>query len=450
MKLRKPVWTEGLFLTQHHFQELDRYHEDYTNERFHAALPQGFGVTQLEIDERALASGQFKIKQISAILPDGTPITCGEQFEDAPPPRQVDSAFLSHMPSLGIHIALPHESDVTGSVDLENKAGTLARFVRQTARVTDNNSGIGQQDVPWGRPNLRILVGDERREAFDSLQIAELVRGGANTLLLRDTFVPPILRISVSPFIMAGFRRVLTAMITRQRALAAARRQRTAAAIDFQASDAAKFWLLNTINESIPVFAHLVDYGGAHPEQAYRALAELIGKLCTFAVDGDPTTIPKFNFLALGDVFEPMFARALSLLHAVIAERYVEIPLKLQNDVHFGRIEDPQILRYNFFLAVSGSMPETELRERLPRLTKIAAWSRIEMLRNMAVSGVPIELEYHPPGALPVRPGVVFFRLQKTQDFWMEIQNTGTIALYHPLPQDRLSLSLYGVDPQNL
>ena len=451
MKLRKPVWTEGLFLTQHHFQSQDRYHEDYVNERFHAALPQSWGVIQLEIDERGLSAGQFRLNQITAILPDGTPISCGVELDDAPAPRQVDAAFAAHMTSLAVHLALPHESDASANVDLEPKPGSIARHARQERRVADGNTGIAQQDVPWARPNFKLLIGDERREAFDSLQIAELVRGTGGSIVLRDTFVPPVLRLRASPFLLTGFGRVLRAMTTRQRALASSRRQRSAAAIDFQASDAAKFWLLNALNESIPAVAHLVDHGEAHPEDAYLVLAELIGKLCTFAVDGDPTTIPKFNLLALGDVFEPMFARALSLLNAVIAERYVEIPLQRRDDgMHLGKIEESSILRYEFFLAVSGTLPEADVRDRLPKLSKVASWGQIGALLNSAVNGIRIELEYRPPGALPARPGLMFFKLQKTPDYWLDIQGTGTIALYHPLPREALNLSLYAVDPENL
>jgi type VI secretion system protein ImpJ len=334
---------------------------------------------------------------------------------------------------------------------LEHKPGSMARHVRQQTRVTDSNTGIAQQDVPWARPNLRLLLGDERREAFESLQIAELIRGPAGTFALRDTFVPPVLRIRASSFLVAGFSRVLRAMTTRQRSLSASRRQRSAAAIDFQASDAAKFWLLNALNESIPAFSHLVDHGDAHPEEAYLTLAELIGRLCTFASDGDPTTIPKFNFLNLGDVFEPMFARALSLLSAVIAERYVEIPLQLRDDgMHLGKIEDAAVLRYEFFMATTGSLPEADVRDRLPKLAKVASWRQIGALLNSAVNGVRIELEYRPPGALPAKPGMMFFRLQKTADYWPDIQGTGTIAFYHPLPREALNLALYAVDPENL
>ena len=49
-----------------------------------------------------------------------------------------------------------------------------------------------------------------------------------------------------------------------------------------------------------------------------------------------------------------------------------------------------------------------------------------------------------------MRPGVSFFRVQNTPEYWPDIQGTGTIAIYHPLPKEAVELSLYAVDPENL
>jgi type VI secretion system protein ImpJ len=240
-------------------------------------------------------------------------------------------------------------------------------------------------------------------------------------------------------------------MTAKQRTLADSRRQRTAAAVEFQASDSAKFWLLNALNLSIPAISHIVDHATDHPEQAYLHLAQLIGQLCTFAVEGDPTTIPKFNYLELGDVFDPMFDRAHKLLDAVLAERFVEIPLTKREDGMFlGQITDSNLLRYSFFLAATGSVPEAQLRDRMPKLTKIASWSQIGAILNSAVNGLKMELEYTPPGALPLKPGVVFFKVVRTPEYWNDIAGTGTIAIYQPIDPQGVTLHLYAVDPTNL
>jgi type VI secretion system protein ImpJ len=449
MSLKKPIWTDGLFVTQHHFQQLDRYHEGLIDERIRALGPYVWGIQNVELDERALGSGQLKIREMSAILPTGTAVACSDSEGDGPPPRNVEGLFPASVERLPIYVGIAHVRDNAPNVGSEIKGILAARFVEQTARVTDFNTGTDEHELAWARPSLRFLIGDERRESFDVIQVAELVRSPSGGLAQNPTFVPPILEVRASPYLMDRFRRILSAMTARQRALMHSRRQRTAAAIESQSSDAVRFWLLDAINQYIPVISHLADHGTMHPENAYLVLAQLIGRLCTMAVDGDPTTIPKFNYLALGEVFEPMVVRALNLIETVIAERYTEIPLQRREDgMNIGQIQDANVLRQEWFLAASGGLSEAELRDRLPKLMKIASWSQIGPLLSSAVNGVRLELEYRPPGALPVKPGVVFFRVQRTPDFWPDIQGTGTIALYHPLGAG-VELALYAVDAQS-
>ncbi len=448
---RKLVWTEGLFVTQHHFQQQDRYHEELLQERLSAAMAFEWGITDVEIDERALSAGQVKINRLKAILPDGTPISVGEGLDDAVPIRAIEAAFTAQMRNFEIHVAIANETDNQANTELEGKPGALTRWVRTTSSALDINSATQESQISWARNNLRILFGDERRDSFDAIRVGELVRASTGAVVFKETHVPPVLQVRASPFLIAGFRRLLGAMTARQRSLAEGRRMRTAAAIDFAASDAAKFWLLNALNTFIPQISHIVDLGTMHPEHAYLTLAQLIGTLCTFAVDGDPTAIPKFNYLTLGDVFGPMFELVMNLLNAVILERYVQIPLQKREDgMYLGKMEDPKVLRYEFYLAAAGSVPEPQVRDRLPKLLKIASWGQIGQILNSAVNGAKIELEFRPPGALPIKPGVTFFKVIRTPDFWGDIAGTGTIALYQPVDPNALTLTLYAVDPANL
>jgi type VI secretion system protein ImpJ len=451
VKPRKLVWTEGLFVTQHHFQQMDRYHEWLIAERLRSAVPYEWGVLDIEVDERALAAEQFKLNRLTVVLPDGSPIEHGESTGDPVPPRAFGSAFPAQVKSLDVYVALTHESDTMPNVDLDGKGGGALRYMREQASVVDVNTGVGEHNLQYARPNLSLLFGDERKDAFDAIRIAQITRASTGVPALRETFIPPVLRISASHYLVGRFRKLLATITAKQRTLADSRKQRTAAAVEFQASDSAKFWLLNALNLSIPAIAHIVDHATDHPEQAYLHLAQLIGQLCTFAVDGDPTTIPKFNYLELGEVFEPMFDRAHKLLEAVLAERYVEIPLTKREDGMFlGQITDSNLLRFAFFMAASGSVPEAQLRDRMPRLTKIASWSQIGAILNSAVNGLKMELEYTPPGALPIKPGVVFFKVNRTPEYWNDIAGTGTIAIYQPIDPQGVTLHLYAVDPTNL
>ena len=72
------------------------------------------------------------------------------------------------------------------------------------------------------------------------------------------------------------------------------------------------------------------------------------------------------------------------------------------------------------------------------------------MKSNAATNGAKLDLEYRPPGALPIKPGVIFFKVVRTPEYWNDIAGTGTIAIYQPIDPQGVTLHLYAVDPTNL
>jgi type VI secretion system protein ImpJ len=101
-------------------------------------------------------------------------------------------------------------------------------------------------------------------------------------------------------------------------------------------------------------------------------------------------------------------------------------------------------------MAVSGTYTLAQLREHIPRLTKIASARQIGAIVNSAVNGARLAFEQYPPGALPVKPDVVFFRVETVGDFWNDMVATGSVAIYEPMDPNAVRLNLYAVDPDTL
>ena len=448
---RKPLWIEGLFLEPHHLQRQDGYHERLLSRRLGAVLTNDWGVIDLEIDARALQAGELRIVRLDAILPDGTPVSVDEANGDSLPPRRFELGHgaNAHRP-LDVYVGLAQERSHVANVDLKSDPATTARYLRSQSTVADVNTGTDERSVDWARLNLRLLFGDERRDMFDVLRVAQVSRSTSGAVALAERFVPAVLKVGASSFLTNGFRRVLRAMVEKQQQLASARRQRSATMIDFQAGDAAKFWLLHTLNGMLPAVAEVVDKPSTTAREAYGVLSSLIGQLCTFDVEGDPMAIPRFDYLALGDVFEPMFVTCIDLLERVIAERYVQIPLEAREGLMVGELRDPAIFQHAFYLAVTGSYSEAQVREHVPKLTKISALQQMGVLLHSHVNGARLALEHRPPGALPIKPGVTFFRVETSGDFWTQMVASGTFAIHAPFDPSALQMALYAVDPSTL
>lgn len=448
MTVKKPIWSEGLFVCEHHLQQQDRYHESYVDERLRAFGRPSWGVSEILIDTDALAQGQFRLRKIVAILPDGTPIDADETG-GLPESRDLNDLFGATRRTLPVLLGLPLESSSRANVG-EGAAHT--RMSRESGFLSDYNDGGREQELSWAAPRLRLLAGDESREGFTTIQIADLLRTQSGALVARDTFVPPCFSLQGSDFLVASARRIASAVATRARAISASRIQRTESRVEFSDSEAAKMLLLMSLNRALPQLNHFAHNHHLHPEDFHVFLASFAGELCTFVANVDPSTLPRYSYLNLGDSFEALVARILSLLsEAGETERYVEIPLKRREDgMYLGRIEDSRLLRHHFFLAARSTLSEAELHQQLPKLSKIASWGQIASLLNSAVHGARIELEFRPSSALPVRPGVSFFKIQKSPEYWQDIMGTGTIAIYHTLGADAVTLSLYAVDQENL
>ena len=449
----KPIWTEGLFLSQHHFQLQDLYHEALLRERIGAVRRFDWGILDLEVDERLLQAGQFRLQRLEAVWPDGLVVRCGGSSDVPPPePRSFEGIFAPEAQHLDVYAGLASESLASGNVAAPGEPVLHRRFSRLAKSVGDFNSGGAPQEVELAVPNLRILFDTESRERLSTVQIAQLVRQPGGRVIVRDNYVPPVLRISAAPFLTAGLQRVLGALVTRQRELASARKQRNVSNIEFHFTDARRFWLLHTLNAAIPRLAHLL-HSKAHPEEVYLALVELVGQLCTFAADADPASLPAFNYTELGGLFEQLFARVISLLAIDSVPTYVELTLERRQDGMFvGKIPDPRLANHEFFVAVKSALPEPVIRERVPQLIKIAAWTQVYDVVKQMRQGVRAEVEWHPSSALPLKPGVCFFRLRREGPFWEGIASTGTMALYLPVDADwkDASLQVYAVSPEYL
>ena len=145
--------------------------------------------------------------------------------------------------------------------------------------MPDVNSGASAEELEWARPNLRLFLGNERRDGYGVVRVAELIRQASGRAIIRDNHVPPVLHLEASAFLQSGLNRVLTVASSRQKDLAAERGQRVPGNVEFHATNAQTFWLLHTLNGVIPVLAHLMETPRAHPEELYLVLAGLVGQL---------------------------------------------------------------------------------------------------------------------------------------------------------------------------
>lgn len=434
---QRPVWSEGMLMSPQHLQSLDRFHEGLLAARVSALSPYDWGIAAIELDPAALGAGQVRLQRFAGVLPDGATVVFDEDDKAGPPPRDAAEHFPASARALEVHLCIARERDGVSSCAEEGNAAARSRYLVASRPVQDSTADAGATvSVAFARPNLVLLFGDEPRDDYESMKIAEIVRGASGQLELSPNYVPPCLRISASPWLLAAVRQIAARVLGKQRELTAGRGQREASG-GLSASELSRTLQLLALNGSVPVISHLAEAADASARDAWLVLARLAGELATFSQGVDPATLPKFAYGDLRATFEPLVARLTAMLGGLALAQYLTVPLEQRSGgLHLARIQDDRILRSQLFLAVKSDLSEAQVAEQLPRLCKIASSAEIQGLVQAAAPGLPLRVEHRPPPQIPLRPGVVYFSLAADNRYWQGILANKNLVLYLPPPFD--------------
>jgi len=448
-KYRKIVWNEGMLLTPHHFQQLDNYFEGQLTSRVQSALQYDYGVLDLQVNNEAIANGNFQITVCRAVLQDGLVVNVPDA-EAVPDLRPVGDHFHPEQERLGVHLAIPAKKFGEANFQASGgKANTNLRFLQEGSMVKDETTGSNEQPVAYAKSNLRLIFDDEVRDGFTSMKIAELQRTPTGQLKIAEDYIPPILKISASIWLTSMLRQIVEILITKSGSLGEQRRQSRASLADFTTSEVAVFWLLHTVNSSVPTMAHFFRSPLIHPERIYLEMASLVGKLMTFSTDYNPKDIVKYDHDDLYFTFYNLSSSLKELLETVIPSRCVPIILeKTRDTLYVGRIEDERLLKEaGFYLAVKSQMPEAKLIEGVPRVVKIASRDAIDQVIGAALPGVVLTHANPPPAPIPARVGFKYFMLDTIGPYWNGIRGSKVIAVHVPdeIPDEKLEM--YAVKP---
>jgi type VI secretion system protein ImpJ len=436
-----------LFLTPHHFQQWDRYHEDLLNFRLRTLTTFTWGAEELQFNEQSLENGVFELQRCSAVLPDGLAVDVPE-MDPPPPSRSFLDIFPPDQDVMDVFLAIPILRSGSANVSMSTgQADPMARYSRIQSSVDDQNTGENSTPVAVAAKNLRLIFGAESLDNHTALKIAEVRRTPEGTMVQDRTFIPPAISIAAAPSLTEIVRRLIEVLSAKSTTLGEQRRQKGPGVVDFTTSDVANFWLLHTVNSYIPLMMHYNHVRRIHPEQLFLAMASLAAELMTFVTEGHPSELPKYIHTDLTKTFTELDTKLRVLLETVIPTRCVPIPLeRTKESLYIGRILDERLpAGAEFFLAVYAKMAEAQLIERVPRKSKIASVDTINYLLGQALPGVLLRPVPIPPGPVPVRMGFKYFRLEKLGTYWDTIAASKNICIYFPAEFPDLRLELYAV-----
>ncbi|MCW5635494.1 MAG: type VI secretion system baseplate subunit TssK [Rubrivivax sp.] len=435
------IWSQGMFLQPHHFQQQTRYLEGLVDARVRGANPHAWGFAELVLDEGQLATGRVALLRASGLLPDGAPFSCPD-IDSMPAPLEVPAEMQGEL----VCLAAPRERAGATEVDFgDGQADPLARFAVQEHELRDQTHAADDPEpVQLGALRLRLMRGRDATDAFAVLGVARVVERRADGQVVLDrNYIAPQTRIEASGQLSALATLLHGLVQQRARKLAASMGQ-----LGQGVSEVADFLMLQLLNRSEPLLRQFSGAPSVHPQTLHFALAQLAGELATFSrQERHPPDYPLYRHDDLQATFAPVVQDLRDYLSAVLQRHAVQIPLTDRaHGVRTAVVNDAELLRTaGFVLAVRAQLPAEQVRQRFPMLSKLGPVERLKDLVNLNLPGVAMRSLPVAPRQLPYHAGSHYFDLDRQGELWKQIERTGNLALHVAGDFPGLELELWAI-----
>jgi type VI secretion system protein ImpJ len=438
---RKVVWSEGMFLQPHHFQQHDRYLEGLVEARAGHLRPSPWGFWDLTLDVGLLAIGKLGLATARGILPDGTAFAVPDQ-DDGPTPLEVPD----EVKNTTVYLAVPTRQGGMVETDASDDRSSLARYAVAETEVRDSNAGSeSRAPVQVGRLRLRLLLEGPELAAHSHVGVARVVEKRADKqVVLDEAFIPPCLDLRASPR-LAGFVSEIAGLLHHRGEELAGRMGGPGRG---GVSEVADFLLLQAVNRAEPVFRHLDGLADLHPEDLYRGALALAGELATFtAPRRRPPELPVYAHHALKETFAPLMAEIRRSLSMVLEQNAIPIPLQeTKFGIRVAAVADRLLFRTAVFvLAVNAQVPAETIRARFPSQTKVGPVEKIRDLVNLALPGIGLRPLPVAPRQIPYHAGFNYFELDRSSELWKALETSSGCAIHVAGDYPALELELWAI-----
>ncbi|WKZ93508.1 type VI secretion system baseplate subunit TssK [Chimaeribacter arupi] len=444
MKIERPLWMQGVMVSPQHFQQQAAFTAWHTECIALMGVMHPWGVLEAEFDRNALKQGRLKAGRLVVRFPDGT-LTDSENADALPPTLTLPE--INHR-NITVMLALPQLYPNGGNcLKPEEVAERPVRY-RQRWHEVRNCFGDDTRQIATLQHELTLRLDSQDNSNYLVCPVARLHRDEQGGWAQDTTFIPPLLSLKASPWLINQLELLMTQLRTRLARLMAMRRESNERMADFAVADVSLFWLLNALNGAEPVLGNFQRHGQVHPECLYQELARLAGSLLTFSLAHTVTAIPFYRHEQLTDVFPPLFELLGELLEASLPSRVVAVELTHEKRLRQwqARLHDPRLReQVDFYLSVRSSLPVAQLLEQFPQQCKVGSPDEVGEVINASRQGIPLRALSHVPAAIPLRLENQYFALDMTHPAAQGMQAAGSCVFYVPGTLGEPELELFAV-----
>ncbi|MDA9556430.1 type VI secretion system baseplate subunit TssK [Vibrio sp.] len=423
---QKVVWQEGMFIAPQHFQQQDRYVENYIHKQIEtvAGIAPYYGLTQFSINTDMLKIGKFVLSQCSGIFPDGTQFNLSTDIVGIIPDNTVNSVIYLALP-----ISLRGNDDFTSDLNSQSRYSTKSIDIFDT--TTSENASV---EVSIAQLNISIKLENEDVSGFTLVPIAKVLECSENgEVMLDKSFIPSCLHYGASQFIVEKLKEIQ--VLTNSRATSLLNRIEAGQGQKSAQSLMQDYLWFQTLNSWLPWFDITLQNPKVPTHDIYQKLktyeAALQALQPQLASDAKPLRLD-----SLYSNFNPLFSNLRNMLTLVQQDSVIEFNW---DDALFEKrrllrtmIKDSNsVATRRFVLSVKSTLSVSDLLDVFPESAKLSSNSKIVEIVRSALSGVKLTPLPVAPSELKPMQGTAYFEVDTTDKSWQEMLNTRDAIALH-------------------
>lgn len=442
-------WHQGLFLQPQHFQILDAnirklfltsvsYFEGYF-----------WGVEQCEIDMDGMASEIIGLKSFGALFQDGSIVLLGENAKAES--RNFSKEWSDREKPFTVYIGLKKEESKNNATVVAS--GEDLKEVK--SRYMTDQKPSSHTDIYLEAPvaNIKKLTyalkiffenEDKKSEGYILLPLCRLsIKKGA--IALDDSFSYPTVNLHSSQNLKKVFDEIKESLLSRAKQLQEFKSPKSLK----EGMDTNYFFYmfaLQTVNRYAPLLRLEGQKSRVHPFALYKIIVQLVGELSMFTDRVDMLGRTKAGAELLGEYKhdEPFvsFASAklliLELLDSLVIGPEYMAPFLRDGSIFTCSMENSMFKpKSSYFLVVKCGDVCKKAVEDFASVNKIAPRESINTLIQRALPGIVCSEVLTPPQGLPKREGILYLKLDVTNNIWLDVKRYNNIAIYYDdAPED--------------
>jgi type VI secretion system protein ImpJ len=425
-------WHEGMFLRPQHFQAAERHVRHWTGLNSRLDSHYNWGLRRLDLDLDALANHRIEVGAMEARLRDGTLISIpgDARLSDC----DLRAAFAKES-TLTVSLGLPLLQAARANISAVQT--NKARYVVDELAFEDENTGLNPQRIQVRLLNVQLLTSVQDNGGYETLPLGRVRRGDVAEAApeLDETYIPPLLACDAWKPLL---NRILHPIYDRLgKKIDLLSQQITARGITFDSQgqgDRQLLEQLRVLNESYAPLSVAVFAQGVHPYDVYLELCRLVGRLSVFGPARRPPQVPRYDHDDLGTCFWRAKQYIDELLDVVIEPDYRERPfvgagLRMQVALEPAWLEAGRELFVGVQSPLSAEQAEKLLNRGLD--AKLGSSDRVDEIFRLGQAGLKFAFAERLPRALPQRPGLVYFQIDRGEQAvqWDAVKHSLTLAI---------------------